>query len=376
MKVLHIGITSHFTEGMLYQDNILPDLNAKAGHDVTFISDIYCYVDGKLCSTEECDKRLSNGVRLIRIKYDNLGIKFLTEKIQKAKKIIEYLNEIKPDTILYHGMCGYELMDVAKYVKKNGISFYIDSHENFLNTAKTPIARLAYKYIHGYFIKKALPYARKILYVGMPERFFLKTLYHIPDHRMELFSLGGNLLPSEKRRQYRKEIIEKYRFPEDAIICAHSGKMIRGKKTEEVIRAFKNIADKRMRLLIFGMIPDEMESILLPLIETDDRIYFLGWKEAKEQELILGGTDLYLQPGTASATAQVALCYGCALLVNHLYKELMEDAVFYEEDQQGIEHVLNNITKDTQLLRIMQDKGRRIAEKKLDYARLAERYLH
>lgn len=54
----------------------------------------------------------------------------------------------------------------------------------------------------------------------------------------------------------------------------------------------------------------------------------------------------------------------------------MEDAVFYEEDQRGIERVLNNITKDTKLLRIMQDKGRKIAEEKLDYTRLAERYLH
>mgnify|MGYP006900170354 CR=1 FL=1 len=79
----------------------------------------------------------------------------MTDKIQKVTKLRALLEEIQPDTILYHGVCGYELMDVAQYVKEHpNVLFYADSHEDFNNTARTRIAKLCYKYIHGYFLKK------------------------------------------------------------------------------------------------------------------------------------------------------------------------------------------------------------------------------
>ncbi|MBR3739645.1 MAG: glycosyltransferase [Clostridia bacterium] len=375
MKVLHIGLVSHFTDKMLYQENVLVDMNAKAGHDVTFISDIGMYKDGTLTKTNECDVRLENGVRLIRVRYDRIINDFITGKIQKARFIPRYLNEIRPDAILYHGVCGYEMIDVAKYVKKYNIPFYMDSHENFKNTAMTPISKFAYKYIHGFFFRKARPYIRKVLYVGFPEKEYLQKMYHLKQSEMELFSLGGILLSEDSQKMYRKQIINDLGFPEDSIICAHSGKMVKGKRTEEVIKGFSSVRDARLRLIIYGSIPEEMKSTLVPLIEKDERISFLGWKTADEQNQILGATDLYLQPGTYSATAQVAICDGCVTLVNEGYKELFEDAAFYETDASGIENVLRMIIDEPNILVSMKEKGKIIAEKKLNYESLAKRYL-
>lgn len=53
MKILHIGLASHYTENMIYQDNILFELNAKDGHDVTFISDALIFKNGELIEIEE-----------------------------------------------------------------------------------------------------------------------------------------------------------------------------------------------------------------------------------------------------------------------------------------------------------------------------------
>ncbi|MBO4458981.1 MAG: glycosyltransferase family 4 protein [Butyrivibrio sp.] len=375
MKVLHIGIASHFTDKMLYQDNILSDFNAKAGHDVTYISDCYLYRDGALTETEECDCVLDNGVRLIRVRYDRVLNGFITRKIQKAKKIVELLNEISPDTILYHGVCGYELMDVAKYVKEKGIPFYIDSHESFQNTAMTPISKFAYKYIHGFFVRKALPVARKILYVGDAEREYLEEMYNISDDMLEYYPLGGILLDEEKQKKYRKRFIQDMHFPENVIVCTHSGKMDKGKKTEEVIKAFSKVDDNRLRLLIYGRIPDEMKDTLYPLIEADERISFLGWKNASEQEEILGATDIYIQPGTYSATAQIALCDGCAVILNRGYMRAMEDAAFYEEDAEGIEKVIRTITEDDNKLLIAKQKCAELAARRFDYKKMSDRYL-
>lgn len=375
MKVLHIGLTSHFTDKMLYQDNILSDLNAKAGHDVTFISDTFEYKNGSLDETDECDIRLDNGVRLIRLKYDRIINDFVTNKIQKCKKLVDYLNEIQPNMILYHGVCGFELMDVAQYVKRKQIRFYIDSHENFQNTAMTFISKLAYKYIHGYFIKKAIPVVNKVLYIGYPEKDYLDDMYYIPKEKLEYFPLGGIILEREKQKEYRSQLIEKLGFSSDVIICSHSGKMDVGKKTKEVLMAFQKVPDKRLRLLIYGSIPKDMKTVLEPMMKKDSRVVFLGWKTAMEQEEILGATDLYIQPGTYSATAQIALCEGCALIVNRGYKRTMKDAVIYGEEEKDIEMVLTRILSEQGYLENIKETGFNYAKKSFDYKILAQRYL-
>ena len=47
MVVLHIGFLSHYTDGMIYQDNSLAEMNVSAGHDVVYITDTYKYENGK-----------------------------------------------------------------------------------------------------------------------------------------------------------------------------------------------------------------------------------------------------------------------------------------------------------------------------------------
>lgn len=118
MKILHIGLASSYTEGMTYQDNFLSEMNIKAGHEVFFVTDTHKYENGVLIETNEIDEILSNGLRLIRYKYDTIVNKFITRKIQKARKVKKLLEEFKPDAIMYHGVCGYELIDVSDYVKK------------------------------------------------------------------------------------------------------------------------------------------------------------------------------------------------------------------------------------------------------------------
>ena len=151
MKILHIGLPSHFTEGMLYQENMLIAMNRADGHDVTIITDVYHYEGSKLVEGPEEDRIMDNCARLIRLKYDRVFHSDLwTEKIQKCRKLKKYLNEIQPDTILYHGVCGYEMMDVAEYCKKHTeCHFYMDSHEDYTNSAMTFASKTFYKTIHG-----------------------------------------------------------------------------------------------------------------------------------------------------------------------------------------------------------------------------------
>jgi glycosyltransferase involved in cell wall biosynthesis len=375
MVIVHIGISSHFTEGTLYQDNILAEMNAKAGHKVVFISDTNKFENGILTKTGECDYVLKNGVRLIRVNYDMVINEFVSCKVRKAKKVLKYLREIEPDAILYHGVCGYELMNVADYVKEHQIPFYVDSHENFDNTAKNWLSKAFYKYIQGWFVYKALPMVNKVLYVGLPEKEYLKEMYNISDEKLEFFPLGGIPMGCEQRKEYRESILFKRGWKEDVIICSHSGKMNKGKRTEEILNALKRIKDDRLRLIVFGTISEEMKPILEPLIEADKRVLFMGWLNADEQREILGATDLYIQPGTYSATAQNAMCSGCAVLLNRKYLPEMGEAVFYGENSTEIEEILRSILNDKNNLEVMKYKCLELAVNSFNYEKLAERYL-
>ena len=377
MKVLHIGLVSSFTEGMKYQENYLTDENLRAGHEVMFISNASKYINGILTETEEEDIILENGLRLVRLKYDFILCGFLTRKIQKVNRLLSYVEEFEPDAILYHVLCGFELMHVADYVRKNPKTlFYVDSHEFFDNTARTFIAKMAYKYIHGFFIHRAFSAIKKILYICEDSRLFLKEMYKIPDEKMELFPLGGIIQGKEQQTLAREKLLHSFSLDEYSTIFMHSGKMNPEKKTAELLRAFKNIDSNNSFLFIFGMVEEPYKDEIMTLIQNDQRVYFLGWKKGEEITELLCAADVYCQPGSPSATSQLALCCGCAEIVypSLSYKALYGDSVLYAENEKSLLEQLKRL-EDKGVLHENKEKAFLRAMSILNYTKIAERYL-
>lgn len=377
MRILHIGLSCCFTEGMLYQDNLLTYYNCAEGHEVTYITNTEMFVNGDLVKVNEEDTVLSNGLRLIRVEYDRIFNSLVTKKIQKCKKIKEYLEEIHPETILYHCCWGYELLDVAEYVKQNPSTlFYVDTHQDFNNSSRSIVAKVINKCVHGYFVKKALPQVNKFLSISLESTEYLEKMYNIPSEMIEDYPLGGVLLSNEDRIRNRKRLLEKYGINEDAIILGHSGKLTGGKKTVDLIHALSRVQDDRFKLIIFGFIPDENEE-LKRIIENEPRVLFVGWKKGDEQHDLLGAIDLYCQPGTQSATAEMAACDGCALLLapHPSYKHLYGDSAKYAENSDDIYKILIAISEDYSILETMKQNVYKVAEEFLDYKVLSRRYL-
>lgn len=382
MKILHLALPSHFTEGMLYQENVLIDMNVKDGHDVTIITDVFHYEGSELVEGPEEDRIMNNGARIIRLKYDRVFFSDLwTEKIQKCRKLKKYLNELQPDTILYHGVCGYEMMDVADYCKKHPeCLFFIDSHEDYTNSAMTPLSKIFYKVIHGHFVHKALPEVDKVLYIGLQMKEWLKDIYGIKDEKMEFMALGGIIYTPEQQKEARQEIINRFALPQDAIILAHSGKLAAGKRTAELLTAFKQVSDPRLALFVFGSIPSDMESTIRPLIESDDRIHFMGWKVNKEIEQFLAGVDLYCQPGGQSSTFETAMCCGCvnmtyphATYTDVTYSDCDGDNYFFVETVEDMVAVFNSVIENPMLLEQKKAKSFAFAKLQFDYEMIARR---
>ena len=161
---------------------------------------------------------------------------------------------------------------------------------------------------------------------------------------------------------------------------AHSGKLIAPKRTEELLRAFKKIDDPRMALFIFGSIPEEMESVLRPLIDSDNRVHFMGWKVNKEIEEFLAGVDLYCQPGSQSSTFETAMCCGCANMAypfasytDESYTDCNFENYFFVETEEDIVKVFKDITENVQVLEQAKAKSFSFARLNFDYAIISRR---
>lgn len=377
MKIVHIGLASHYTVGMNYQDNLLTEMNLRNNHDVTYISDSYVYNGCSIEYVGEMDEILDNGLRLIRIDYDRLILNVATKKIQKSSKLREFLEEISPNVIMYHGLVGYEMITVSNYVKDNNIIFYADSHADFRNTARTIFAKLFYRYINGLFVKRIIPYVKKILYLSKESKDFLNKMYKIPEEKLEFYPLGGILQDNESCTIQRKKLIDSFNLSNESIIFSHTGRITKAKKTLELVRAFYQIQDERVQLFIAGDIDEEMKTLLCPLIDRSINIHFMGWKSGDDLIDLLNATDVYFQPGSQSATSQTALCCRCAEVVapTESYIDMYGSAVMYAETEDELKTTMESLLEDTTIIDIYKERAILIAAEKFDYAKMAERYL-
>lgn len=377
MKILHICLSSHYTEGMTYQDNQLPDQNAADGHDVLVVSDCYKYQGSNLIETEEEEKTLESGVRLIRFKYDRVVNELISSKVKKVKKLKSLLVKEKPDVILFHGVTGWEMLTVANYKKNNpSTKLYIDSHQDFHNSGTSWFSLFfQYKIFNNYLVGKVRNYVDKFLYLSYESREFIVKMYSLKNSELEFYPLGGNVVNKNDKTMFSEGVRQKHNYAFDDILIVHSGKLVAAKKTKELIQAFSKVKSDKIKLLIIGAIPDQEKAILEPLILADSRVSFLGWKGSDELPKYLCAADIYFQPGTQSATMQNAICCGTpvALYPYPSHEPYLKGNGFFVENEDDYISVFNKIIAEPEILKTMSDNSYSVAEELLDYRKLAAR---
>lgn len=377
MKIMHIGVASHFTEGMTYQDNLLCEQNLRDGHEVLYVSDNHKFINGILTEVPPETKVLEDGLRLVRLPYHRYLNDFVSGKLQRVDGLYPIICEFKPDVILFHGTCGYELLTASHYKKQHPeIRFFVDCHEDFYNSGRNVLSRVVqYRMYNRYLVGRALPYIDKVLFVSYERGLFLKKMYHMPDSAMEFYPLGGILIEGEERSKKREIKRAEIHASEEDIVIVHSGKMEKTKKTAETVRAFHTVHKENLRLVIIGSFSDDVRDEVMPMIQEDPNIIYAGWKNSSEIMEYLCAADLYFQPGTQSATMENAACCGAALALYPYssYTYLFHDAAFYIKDEAGMEDLLRRIADHPELLEEKRVKSYAIAREKLDYVKLAAR---
>lgn len=377
MKIAHICLAGAFTEGMGYQDNFLVEMNREDGHEVLVISDCKRFDGPQIIDTAPEDRVLANGARLVRLPFDRIGPKFLSDKIKRSRDFFSTLAQFSPDVILYHGVIGWELKSLARYKKLfPAVRIYVDSHEDRHNSATNFLSFfLQYRMLTRYLIHNLLPHTEKILYITDETKDFLTDVLDLPDEKLEYFPLGGILVPSGERAAIREVERARLGFSEEDIVFLHSGKMDERKRTRDILSAFKRIGSERARLVLVGSIDKRIASEIDAQISADDRVQFLGWKDRAGLRSMMCMSDVYLQPGGQSASLQQAICCGMPSIVfpHKSHEKIVGQNGIFVRDELEIAMAMERILADPALLDTMSASAYKVAETLLDYRKLAAR---
>lgn len=378
MKIVHCCLSNFYIDNYNYQENALPRQNKADGHDVVIIASTFTFVDNKRGGyTKKGEYVNEDGIRVIRIPYRRLFPTIIMSKIKAFPGVEKLLEKEKPDIIMFHNIGGWELLTVARYKKNHPeVKLYVDSHADANNSATTFLSEyLLHKGFYKTIISNCLPYIDKIFYLSYECGELLKSIYNIPAEIMEFYPLGGIIFSDEERKEKRDRIRNELKLSEDKVLFVHSGKMDKLKRTEDIIRAFSQVKSSNTRLITIGSMTDDVKKVVIPLIEADDRILFLGWKTADELLDYLCAGDVYVQPGGQSATMQNAICCGCVMILypHKSHEPYLKGNGYYVKTIEDMRKVFQEIADEPSLVDMMRENSKKIAHELLDYKKLAAR---
>lgn len=377
MRIAHICIASAFTEGMGYQENSLVDINRRDGHDVLVVSDCKRFEDARIIDTAPEDRVMANGARLVRLPFDWTGPRYLTEKIKRTHRLFLLLEEYCPEVILYHGVIGWELQTLSRYKYRHpDVRIYLDSHEDRHNSGTNWLSyTVQYRMLTRWLAHRVLPDVEKILYISAETKDFLTDVLDLPEERLEYYPLGGIVVPDAQRQTIRLAQRSKLGLTDHQVVFLHSGKMERRKRTLEILSAFRSLPSTSARLVLVGGLEDDVRAEIEAAIQSDERVIFLGWKSREGLNEVMCMADVYVQPGTQSASLQHAICCGLPVMVFPYpsHASLVRDNGFFVSTEEDMATRMAELVGQAALITRMREASFEIAYQLLDYRKLAAR---
>jgi glycosyltransferase involved in cell wall biosynthesis len=379
MKILHLMLSNFYIDNYNYQENILPRINKKQGHEVKIIASTETYINGQQGYLKASRYHNEDDIEVVRLNYKKTLPLFIGRKIREYIGLYEEIESFQPDIILSHGLPFKDIRILVKYkINYPKVNLFLDSHEESQNSALNWISNnILHKYFYRKYLKNVYAYVEKIFYLSPDCKRFIMEKYKAPKEKLEYWSLGGELISDNEKLKNKNEILEELNISKDKIIFAHSGKFDKLKRTEELLNAFSAVKDDRFVMIVAGVFLEDVKENIQTIIDNDSRIIFVGWKKGDELIKILCATDVYCQPGSVSVTLQNCMCCGCVAMTypHEGYQVfLSSEACFFVETEDDIKKVFEKISLESNILSMIKENSYKIATEVLDYNKIANRY--
>lgn len=379
MKILHLCLSCFYIDRFAYQENMLVAEHVRAGHNVQVLASTETFgTDGKLTYLAPSSYMGSDGAMVERLPYRFASFPRLAQKIRGYTGLAARLKEIAPDVIVFHGLCSYALLEVARYVKQNPETvLYADSHEDFNNSGRGWVSKwLLHFLFYRTIFHVALPAIRGVFCISKETELFVRDFYGCPADKVEFLPLGGKVFSDADYRELRKTVRAEYQWGDDLRIFVQSGKLDTAKRLLDTLVAFSALPGENLRLVLAGVFMADIEERADEMVRKDPRIIKLGWLDTQRLTSLLVAADVYVQPGTQSATMQMALCCRKPVIVADVisHRALISSNGWLVSSDQSLYHALHSAALiQHSELESMSAQSARIAASILDYALQAEK---
>jgi hypothetical protein len=361
---------------MTYQENELIRQHVALGHEVTVIAATDTYSpDKQIVYTNPASSTLRCGAHLIRLPYAfGLG-GWLASKIRIHSGLQECLNSLRPDRILFHGLCAWDLQVVASYVKKNrGVKLFADCHEDFNNSAMSWASReLLHKRFYKPIFLRSIHHIHEVLSVTVESLDFAVNFYDSPSAKTRIYPLGCSIESNDNIARRRLDFRAQHGLIDTDIVITQTGKLDRTKKLVSALLAFRANPSTSLKFVIAGRMTGDVKAECLPLIKNDSRVIDLGWQTADELCTVLAGADCFLQPFGQTVTTQMAMGYSCVILAQDLpsHRWLVGDNGYLFHNAGELERVFCWVIENQVRLDQLKLANSKFAATYLDYRELA-----
>ncbi|NHC52421.1 glycosyltransferase family 4 protein [Pseudomonas sp. AU8050] len=379
MKVAHLCLSCFYIDDYRYQENELVREHVESGHDVLVLASTETYRDNMTLGYIAPGRYMgTDGAIVHRLEYSGIGPFFLKKKLRVHSQVSALLNQFQPDVIMFHGLCGWELITAAHYKSLHPeVLLYVDSHEDANNSGVSRLANLLHRYYYRPIIQRALPWIDKVLCISLETMDFCRSKYGIPDEMMEFFPLGGFIADDTTYAKLRSKTREALGLGSHQTVFLQSGKLDVKKRLVDSLKAFSSTTSENFVFLIIGRLHASIEDEVGYLSSKDSRIRHLGWKTADELYEFLCAADVYVQPGSQSATMQMSLCARCPVMIADVpsHQPFVEGNGWKTSSVEDQIAAFDAVEKNPAILDEMSIRSFEIASKLLDYRRMAARLL-
>ena len=370
MKVLHLCLASYYIENSGYQESMVAVQNAIDGHEVYVIASTLNCKDGFFFHDKPIKYTNKFGVNVEIVPYSKLIPRKLNNYLRKYQNLKKRIENIDPDIIVVHGAQSIDLSIVEKYAKfHKKVKIVIDNHAAYYNSAKNAISKyVLHKFIYKHYIKRCEKYVDAIFAIGLPEKNFFHEMYSVDLEKISILRLPGNV-EDEAIIQNKAKILREKLGLENRIILMHSGRMNKEKGTDILVRIFDYINPDNCFLILAGSLSNDIKDEILPIINKNERIIYLGWTSANELENYLCLTDYYIQHTDVTATVQQAMCKECGVILSGKideYRDYIQGNGFLVNNSNDLEKAIRTINNREVDFDVQKKKSLALAKKYFD----------
>ena len=315
MKIVHICLANFYIDNYSYQENILPKMHKLQGLDVMIIASTETFIDNNtLGYLKPSSYYNENGIPVVRLPYVDFIPHWIARKIRLYIGLTRMLESFNPQIIFLHDVQFLSIKEIVEFVKKHRhVKVYADGHADFSNSASSFISKhILHKVVYKYCVDIISPFVT-FFYGTLPARVdFFMDVYKTPPSKTKLLVMGADddLVRNAKDLNLRSVLRAKYSILDEEFVIITGGKIDQSKKQVlELMKALNNITDKKIRLIIFGSVAEELMEKFEALFNPRFMIN-VGWVASDTIYGYFEASDLVVFPGRHSVLWEQAVGQG------------------------------------------------------------------